>query len=43
VQAYGRENVARFPASGFAGEQFAEIDSVLEGLETHTGAQAAGS
>ena len=42
VQAYGRENAARFAASVFAGEQFAALDKALEDLETHTGAQAAG-
>lgn len=42
VQAFGRENVAQFPTSSFAGEQFATLNEVLQGLETHTGAQAAG-
>ena len=42
VQVFASENAAQFPSESFAGEQFAVIKDVLEGLETHTSAQAAG-
>jgi hypothetical protein len=42
VRAQGREHAALAPATSFAGEQFAALNIVLEGLETHTSAQAAG-
>ena len=42
VQTFGKENAALFPATSFAGEQFAVIDNVLEELEQHATTQAAG-
>src|SRR5438270_696993 len=42
VQVQGNEHAALFPATSFAGEQFAALNDVLEGLETHTSAQAGG-
>jgi hypothetical protein len=42
VKSQGEEHAALFPATSFAGEQFAIINEVLEALEQHTGAQAAG-
>ena len=42
MQTFGKENVALFPATSFAGEQFAVIDDVLEELEQHATTQAAG-
>ena len=41
VQAFGRENFAAAEPTSFVGLCLAEIDAVLTGLESSTGAQAA--
>jgi hypothetical protein len=42
VDSLGGEHAALFLSTSFAGEQFAVIKEVIQGLETHTSAQAGG-
>ncbi len=42
VQEFHSAHAAQFPASSFAGQQFAVIDSVVSALETHSSAQSSG-
>ena len=42
VKAFGDERAAQFPPTSFAGEQFAALSQVLDELQTHASAQAAG-
>lgn len=42
VREFGQTNAAQFPSTSFAGEQFAALSTLINELETHTGAQASG-
>jgi hypothetical protein len=42
VKAFRDERAAQFPPTSFAGEQFAALTQVLDELQTHASAQAAG-
>jgi hypothetical protein len=42
VKVFGDEHAAQFPPTSFAGEQFAALAQVLDELQTHASAQAAG-
>lgn len=42
VREFGTAHAAQFPATSFAGEQFAALNSAISALETHASAQSSG-
>jgi hypothetical protein len=42
VREFGTAHAAEFPINGFASEQFAIVNSAINALETHAGAQSSG-